>query len=36
MKIFLITFSCLFILFDLLAVLVAMCISGRESRKEEK
>lgn len=33
MKIFLIAFSCLFILFDLLAVLVAMCISGKGERK---
>lgn len=36
MTVFLIVFSGVFILFDLLAVAVAMNISGRESRREEK
>lgn len=36
MTVFLIVFSGVFILFDLLAVAVAMSISGRESRREEK
>ena len=36
MKLFLIIFAGVFILFDILAVACAMCISGRESRKEER
>lgn len=36
MKLFLILFSGIFILFDILAVCVACCVSGKESRREER
>lgn len=36
MKLFLIIFAGVVILFDVLAVVAAMNISGRESRREEK
>lgn len=36
MKLFLIFFGIIFMLFIVLGIVSAMCISGRESRREER